>query len=95
MKDEFEESFGQYSYEEELAFVRDMLLSQASELQECYRYIYDCNREYQSDLSTNICEFVRLSRVGLEQAYQMLDDETFDKSDAKSYHWAPKFIDED
>lgn len=77
---EFEDSFEAFNRDEELAFVKDMLLDQAQELHECYKYLFDVNKQLQSEMLTNILERVRLSKVGLEQSYQYLDDQLFEEA---------------
>lgn len=77
---EFEDSFNAFNREEELTFIKDMLLDQAQELHECYNYIFESNKHLQSETLTNILEWVRLSKVGLEQSYQYLDDQLFEEA---------------
>lgn len=87
--DNFEESFNNFSEDEDNMFVRDMLLSEASDLQDCYRYIFDFNNQHPSEELTVILEYVRLAGVGLLAAYDIMDDKILDKSDVVDYNWVP------
>lgn len=87
--DNFEESFNSFSEDEDNIFVRDMLLSEASDLQDCYNYIFDFNRQCPSEELTVILEYVRLAGVGLLAAYDIMDSKMFDKSDVVDYNWVP------
>ena len=89
MSEDFNESFEEFSVNEDLMFTRDMLLAQASDLQDAYRYIYDFHRQHPSEELTTALEYVRLCTIGLEQAYQILDDKLFDSSEQKEYTWVP------
>ena len=89
MSDNFDENYEEFSVNEDLMFTRNMLLAQASELQEAYTYIRDFNRQHPSVELTTVLEYVRLSKLGLEQAYQILDDKLFDESECKEYTWVP------
>lgn len=89
MSDNFDENYEEFSVNEDLMFTRDMLLAQAGELQDAYRYIYDFHRQHPSEELTTVLEYVRLSKLGLEQAYQILDDKLFDSSEMKDYTWVP------
>lgn len=86
---EFEDSFKAFNREEEMFFIRNILLDQAQELHECYNYIFDANKQLQSEELTNILEWVRLSKVGLEQSYQYLDNQLFEESDI-NFVWKPE-----
>lgn len=85
---EFEDSFKAFNRTEEMIFLRNILLDQAQELHECYNYIFDTNKHLQSEELTNILEWVRLSKVGLEQSYQYLDNQLFEESDV-DFVWKP------
>ena len=87
--DEFEENFNSFSEDEDNMFVRDMLLSEASDLHDCYNYIFDFSRQYPSEELTVILEYVRLAGVGLLAAYDIMDNKLLDKSDAVEYNWVP------
>lgn len=89
MSDNFDENYEEFSVNEDLMFTRDMLLAQAGELQDTYKYVYDFNRQHPSETLTTVLEYVRLCTIGLEQAYQILDDKLFDSSEAKEYTWIP------
>lgn len=89
MSDDFNESFEEFSKEEDMMFTRDMLLSQASELQDVYRYIFDFNRQHPCEELAVVLRYVELARIGLENAYDVLDDKLFDISDAQDYTWLP------
>lgn len=89
MSDDFNESFEEFSVNEDMIFTRDMLLAQASDLQDAYRYILDFNRQYPSEELTTVLEYVRLCTIGLEQAYQVLDDKLFEDSEMKDCTWIP------
>lgn len=87
--DNFEESFNSFSEDEDMEFIRQMLLQEACELQEAYQYLYDANRQYQSDKLTTIVEYVRLSKIAIENAFDLIDNEMLDKSTAVDYNWVP------
>ena len=89
MPDDFNENFEEFSVNEDMIFTRDMLLAQAGELNESYNYIRDFNRQHPSETLTTALEYVRLCTIGLEQAYQVLDDKLFDDSEMKGYSWTP------
>lgn len=86
---DFNESYEEFSKDEDMLFVKDMLLQQASELQDCYKYIFDFNRQHPDEDLATVLEYVRLCGVGLEQAYVLLDDKLFDKSEQIDYYWTP------
>ena len=87
MSDNFDESFEEFSKDEDMLFCKDMLLSQACELQDTYRYIYDFNRQHPCEELAVVLRYVELARIGLEQAFDVLDDKLFDSSEGKEYHW--------
>ena len=89
MSDNFDESYEEFSVDEDMIFTRDMLLSQASELQDVYRYIYDFHRQHPCEELAVVLRYVELARIGLEQAFDVLDDKLFDISDAQDYTWLP------
>ena len=89
MSDDFNENYEEFSVNEDLMFTRDMLLSQASELQDVYRYIYDFHRQHPCNELAVVLRYVELARVGLENAYDVLDDKLFDSSEGKDYTWIP------
>lgn len=89
MSDNFDENFEEFSVNEDLMFTRDMLLTQAGELQDAYNYIRDFNRQHPYEELTTALEYVRLCTIGLEQAYQILDDKLFDTHEAQDYTWLP------
>lgn len=89
MSDNFDENYEEFSKEEDMVFTRDMLLSQASELQDVYRYIYDFHRQHPCDELAVVLRYVELARIGVENAYDVLDDKLFDKSEAQDYTWVP------
>lgn len=89
MSDNFDENFEEFSVNEDLMFTRDMLLSQASELQDVYRYIYDFNRQHPCDELAVVLRYVELARIGLENGYDVLDNKLFDSSEGKDYTWIP------
>ena len=89
MSDNFDENFGEFSVNEDLLFTKDMLLSQAGELQDCYRYIYDFHRQHPCEELAVVLRYVELARIGLENAYDVLDDKLFDSSEGKDYNWIP------
>lgn len=89
MSEDFNENFEEFSKEEDMLFTRDMLLSQASELQDIYRYIYDFHRQHPCEELAVVLRYVELARIGLENAYDVLDDKLFDSSEGKDYHWIP------
>ena len=89
MSDNFDENYEEFSKEEDMIFTRDMLLSQASELQDIYRYIYDFHRQHPCEELAVVLRYVELARIGLENAYDVLDDKLFDSSEGKDYTWIP------
>ncbi|MCP6380183.1 hypothetical protein NL466_31265, partial [Klebsiella pneumoniae] len=76
--DNFNENYEEFSVNEDLLFTKDMLLSQASELQDVYRYIYDFHRQHPCEELAVVLRYVELARIGLEQAFDVLDDKLFD-----------------
>jgi hypothetical protein len=89
MADNFDENYEEFSVNEDMMFTRDMLLSQASELQDVYRYIYDFHRQHPCEELAVVLRYVELARIGLENAYDVLDDKLFDSSEGKDYTWIP------
>lgn len=89
MPDNFDENYEEFSVNEDMMFTRDMLLSQASELQDVYRYIYDFHRQHPCEELAVVLRYVELARIGLENAYDVLDDKLFDSSEWKDYNWIP------
>lgn len=89
MSDNFDENYEEFSVNEDMMFTRDMLLSQASELQDVYRYIYDFHRQHPCEELAVVLRYVELARIGLENAYDVLDDKLFDYSEAQNYTWIP------
>jgi len=89
MSDNFDENYEEFSKEEDMMFTRDMLLSQASELQDVYRYIYDFHRQHPCEELAVVLRYVELARIGLEQAFDVLDDKLFDSSEGKDYTRIP------
>ena len=89
MPDNFDESFEEFSKDDDIMFCKNMLLSQASELQDVYRYIYDFHRQHPCDELAVVLRYVELARIGLEQAFDVLDDKMFDSSEWKDYTWIP------
>ncbi len=89
MSDNFDENYEEFSVNEDMMFTRDMLLSQASELQDIYRYIYDFHRQHPCEELAVVLRYVELARIGLENAYDVLDDKLFDSSEGKDYTWIP------
>ena len=89
MPDNFDENYEEFSKDDDMVFTRDMLLSQASELQEVYRYIYDFHRQHPCEELAVVLRYVELARIGLEQAFDVLDDKLFDSSEGKDYTWVP------
>lgn len=89
MPDNFDENYEEFSVNEDMMFTRDMLLSQASELQDVYRYIYDFHRQHPCEELAVVLRYVELARIGLEQAFDVLDDKLFDSSEGKDYTWIP------
>ena len=89
MSDDFNENFEEFSKEEDTFFCKDILLSQAGELQDVYRYIYDFHRQHPCDELAVVLRYVELARIGLEQAFDVLDDKMFDSSEWKDYTWIP------
>ena len=89
MSDNFDENYEEFSKEEDMMFCKDMLHSQAGELQDAYRYIYDFHRQHPCDELAVVLRYVELARIGLEQAFDVLDDKMFDSSEGKDYTWIP------
>ena len=89
MSDNFDENYEEFSVDEDMIFTRDMLLSQAGELQDVYRYIYDFHRQHPCEELAVVLRYVELARIGLENAYDVLDDKLFDSSEGKDYTWIP------
>lgn len=89
MSDNFNENYEEFSKDEDMIFTRDMLLSQAGELQEAYRYIYDFHRQHPCEELAVVLRYVELARIGLENAYDVLDGKLFDSSEWKDYNWTP------
>ena len=89
MSDNFDENYEEFSVNEDMVFTRDMLLSQASELQDVYRYIYDFHRQHPCEELAVVLRYVELARIGVENAYDVLDDKLFDSSEGKDYTWIP------
>lgn len=89
MSDNFDENYEEFSVNEDMMFTRDMLLSQAGELQDVYRYIYDFHRQHPCEELAVVLRYVELARIGLENAYDVLDDKLFDSSEGKDYTWLP------
>lgn len=89
MSDNFDENYEEFSVNEDMMFTRDMLLSQASELQDVYRYIYDFHRQHPCEELAVVLRYVELARIGIENAYDVLDNKLFDKSEAQDYTWIP------
>ena len=89
MSDKFEDSFNEFSKDEDMMFCKDMILSQAGELQEVYRYIYDFHRQHPCEELAVVLRYVELARIGLENAHDVIDDKLFDSSEWKDYNWIP------
>ena len=89
MSDNFDENYEEFSKEEDMMFCKDMLLSQAGELQDMYRYIYDFHRQHPCEELAVVLRYVELARIGLEQAFDVLDDKLFDSHEAQDYTWIP------
>ena len=89
MSDEFDKNFEEFSKDEDMMFCKDMILSQAGELQDCYRYIYDFHRQHPCEELAVVLRYVELARIGLENGYDVLDDKLFDSSEQKEYNWVP------
>ncbi|WAW11462.1 hypothetical protein vBAcePPAc_0085 [Aeromonas phage vB_AceP_PAc] len=89
MSDKFEDSFSEFSKDEDMMFCKDMILSQAGELQDVYRYIYDFHRQHPCEELAVVLRYVELARIGLENGYDVLDNKLFDKSEAQGYTWIP------
>ena len=89
MSDNFNESLEEFSKDDDMMFCKDMLLSQAGELQDVYRYIYDFHRQHPCDELAVVLRYVELARIGLEQAFDVLDDKLFNSGEGKDYTWAP------
>ena len=87
MSDKFEDSFSEFSKDEDMMFCKDMILSQAGELQDVYRYIYDFHRQHPCEELAVVLRYVELARISLEQAFDVLDDKLFDSSEGKDYTW--------
>ena len=89
MSDNFDENYEEFSVNEDMIFTRDMLLSQASELQDVYRYIYDFHRQHPCEELAVVLRYVEIARICLENAYDVLDDKLFHSSEGKDYTWIP------
>ena len=89
MSDEFDENFEEFSKDEDMMFCRGMLLSIASDLQDVYRYIYDFHMQHPCEELAVVLRYVELARIGLEQAFDILDDKLFDAHEAQDYTWVP------
>ena len=89
MSDNFDENYEEFSVNDDMIFTRDILLSQASELQDAYRYIYDFHRQHPCDELAVVLRYVELARIGVENAYDVLDDKMFNSSEEKDYTWLP------
>ena len=89
MSDNFDENYEEFSKDDDMVFTRDMLLSQASELQDVYRYIYDFHRQHPCEELAVVLRYVELARIGVENAYDVLDDKLFNSSEGKDYTWVP------
>lgn len=89
MSDKFEDSFSEFSKDEDMMFCKDMIISQAGELQDVYRYIYDFHRQHPCEELAVVLRYVELARIGLENGYDILDDKLFDSSEGKDYTWIP------
>lgn len=89
MSDEFDKNFEEFSKDEDMLFCKDMLLSQACELQNTYRYIYDFNRQHPCEELAVVLRYVELARIGLENAYDVIDNKLFDAHEAQDYTWVP------
>ena len=89
MSDNFNESFEEFSKDDDMLFCRGMLLATSSDLQDVYRYIYDFHRQHPCDELAVVLRYVELERIGLEQAFDVLDDKLFDSSEGKDYTWVP------
>lgn len=89
MSDDFNESFEEFSVNEDMIFTRDMLLAIASDVQDAYKYVYDFHIQHPCDELAIVLRYTELARIGLEQAYQILDDKLFDISEGRDYTWIP------
>ncbi|QDB74061.1 hypothetical protein [Aeromonas phage 4L372D] len=89
MIDKFEDSFSEFSKDEDMMFCKDVILSQAGELHDTYKYIYDFHRQHPCEELAVVLRYVELARIGLENAYDVLDNKLFDKSEAQDYTWIP------
>ena len=89
MSGNFDENYEEFSKQDDLLFTKDMLLSQAGELHDCYRYIYDFHRQHPCDELAVVLRYVELARIGVENAYDVLDDKMFNSSEEKDYTWIP------
>ena len=89
MSDNFDENYEEFSKDEDMLFCKDMLLSQACELQDTYRYIYDFNRQHPCEELAVVLRYVELARIGLENAYDVIDNKLFDTHEAQDYTWIP------
>lgn len=89
MSDEFDKNFEEFSKDEDMMFCKDMILSQAGELQDTYRYIYDFNRQHPCEELAVMLRYVELARIGLENAYDVIDNKLFDTHEAQDYTWIP------
>ena len=61
MSDDFNENYEEFSKEEDMVFCKDMLISQAGELQDVYRYIYDFHRQHPCDELAVVLRYVELN----------------------------------
>lgn len=89
MSDNFDENYEEFSKEDDMMFCKDMILSQAGELQEVYRYIYDFHRQHPCEELAVVLRYVELARIGLENGYDVLDNKLFDTHEAQDYTWIP------
>lgn len=89
MSDDFNENYEEFSVNEDLMFTRDMLLAIASDVQDAYKYVYDFHRQHPCDELAVVLRYTELARIGLEQAFDVLDDKLFDNSEEKDYNWIP------
>lgn len=80
MSDNFDENYEEFSVDEDMIFTRDMLLSQAGELQDVYRYIYDFHRQHPCEELAVVLRYVELARIGLENGYDVIDNKLFEIS---------------
>ena len=89
MSDEFDKNFEEFSKDEDMMFCKDMILSQAGELQDMYSYIYYFHRQHPCEELAVVLRYVELARIGLAQAFDVLDDKLFDAHEAQDYTWVP------